>query len=405
MTRRKKLPSDAMTSLTSSRAGCVGCRRLNWSSCSTRAAARSAARWICSRSAAHRRALVDLVDHEGRVSRDGREQVVEVVRDATGELPDRLHLLRLAELFLELPSLRDVADIEHDGSDALIVEQVGEHRLAVPPLPVAVTDPEGALHRLARPVEGFEEGEEDRFEVVGVDGVDEAAVRHPRALEVPAQIALDGRARVQDGALGIEELDQLAGLEHERPESCLAVADGLLGADRVGDVLDRPADVQDPTVRAALDLDVGHDDPLFAVRPDRAPRSVVGLVPGRGATPRPRSRPRPGARPPDGTSPAWPARIRVRTRGCGRARRTRSPRPCRARTTSSRCAPSPGPTPASERSSAGSRRRGPGRARAGTPRRARAAPGGRPRGPARGRPRTRRPSPSRGAGRRCEAGR
>ena len=47
---------------------------------------------------------------------DDREQVVEIVSDAAGELSDRLHLLRLTERLL-LPSL--LADVAGDGRDEL----------------------------------------------------------------------------------------------------------------------------------------------------------------------------------------------------------------------------------------------------------------------------------------------
>ena len=51
-------------------------------------------------------------EHELPVAGDHREHVVEVVRDATGEEPDRFHLLRLGELALHETPLRDVA--QHD---------------------------------------------------------------------------------------------------------------------------------------------------------------------------------------------------------------------------------------------------------------------------------------------------
>ncbi len=47
---------------------------------------------------ADRMVLAELLDHELAVPEDAGEQVVEVVRDAAGELADRFHLLRLAEL-------------------------------------------------------------------------------------------------------------------------------------------------------------------------------------------------------------------------------------------------------------------------------------------------------------------
>ena len=49
-------------------------------------------------------------DEELAVAGDGGQQVVEVVRDATGEPADRFHLLGLAELVLELLLQRQVTD-------------------------------------------------------------------------------------------------------------------------------------------------------------------------------------------------------------------------------------------------------------------------------------------------------
>ena len=49
---------------------------------------------------------------EVRVADDGLQHVVEVVRDPARELPDRLHLLRLGELLLELALLGGVERVE-----------------------------------------------------------------------------------------------------------------------------------------------------------------------------------------------------------------------------------------------------------------------------------------------------
>ena len=55
-------------------------------------------------------ALVEGVREQLRIARDRREHVVEVVGDAAGELADRLHLLRLPQLLLELLLLGDVEE-------------------------------------------------------------------------------------------------------------------------------------------------------------------------------------------------------------------------------------------------------------------------------------------------------
>src|SRR6185503_5489139 len=48
------------------------------------------------------------------------QQVVEVVRDSSGQLPHGLHLLRLPQLLFELPALGDVAQ-QHDVSGQPVV--------------------------------------------------------------------------------------------------------------------------------------------------------------------------------------------------------------------------------------------------------------------------------------------
>ena len=44
----------------------------------------------------------ELALQEAKAAHDDGEHIVEVVGDAAGELPDRLHLVDLAELFLDL---------------------------------------------------------------------------------------------------------------------------------------------------------------------------------------------------------------------------------------------------------------------------------------------------------------
>ena len=53
--------------------------------------------------------------HERAVAEDGGQQVVEVVRDATGKVANRFHLLRLPQLLLEAMALGRLLDdhLEH----------------------------------------------------------------------------------------------------------------------------------------------------------------------------------------------------------------------------------------------------------------------------------------------------
>ena len=69
-------------------------------------------------------------DQKLAVAGDRGQQVVEVVRDAAGEAADRLHLLRLAQLYLQLVLSRQVAD---DG-DVPAGPHVGRRHEVDPPL-------------------------------------------------------------------------------------------------------------------------------------------------------------------------------------------------------------------------------------------------------------------------------
>ena len=56
----------------------------------------------------------------GRGPDDG-EQIVEIVGHAAGQLPDRFHLLRLAQRFLALAALGDVDGIGHRADDRAVL--------------------------------------------------------------------------------------------------------------------------------------------------------------------------------------------------------------------------------------------------------------------------------------------
>ena len=76
------------------------------------------------------------------VHQDRGQDVVEVVRDAAGELPDRLHLLRLAALLFDGPPLRDVLRDPRDAVDP--VGRVAHRERAIvdqPDLAVGADDP------------------------------------------------------------------------------------------------------------------------------------------------------------------------------------------------------------------------------------------------------------------------
>ena len=63
----------------------------------------------------------------GRGADDGQE-IVEIVRHAAGQLPDRFHLLRLAQRFLALAALRDVDGVRHRADDRAVLIAQRAHR-------------------------------------------------------------------------------------------------------------------------------------------------------------------------------------------------------------------------------------------------------------------------------------
>ncbi len=147
------------TSLRSSTHGCRTCLRPNARSWRISWRARSAAvsiSWMSFRSSFL--AVLDRAEREPAVAGDRGEQVVEVVCDAAGEAPDRVHLLRLAQLRLELAALVLVllafGDVAREREDQLgiAVGVADRGRLALEHDPVAVLVPHagGVAQRLAR---------------------------------------------------------------------------------------------------------------------------------------------------------------------------------------------------------------------------------------------------------------
>ena len=118
------------------------CFRENARSCCVSDAARSPARLISSTARVHRGFFIDLLQQELAVPRYHREQVIEVVRNATRQSTHRLHLLRLAELPLEFLTLllgplalADQAEYRHEifqlrgigGDREPILQRFNEH--------------------------------------------------------------------------------------------------------------------------------------------------------------------------------------------------------------------------------------------------------------------------------------
>jgi hypothetical protein len=93
----------SMLAVTAVRSRTLGstCCRLNISSCRVRPAARSAAFADLPYVGPRRIQRLQVVEEELAAGEDHREEVVEVVGDASGQTADRFHLLRLAELRFE----------------------------------------------------------------------------------------------------------------------------------------------------------------------------------------------------------------------------------------------------------------------------------------------------------------
>ena len=104
----------------------------------------------------HRRIGLDAVRHQLRIAADRGQQVVEVVRDAAGEPADRLHLLRLAQLVLELHTIADVVD---RGQNRRLAAELGDRgiRFDLDDLAILAGTAHGQLH--ARLAAGAEPGE------------------------------------------------------------------------------------------------------------------------------------------------------------------------------------------------------------------------------------------------------
>ena len=194
---------------------------------------------------------------------DGGQQVVEIVRDAAGELADRLHLLALAQLLFG-PAQRFGLrlDLRHvaAGRDQYAVARAGAPRdpaVAAVPVQVAVLDHRNA--RVGR--QGLGAGPAER-DVVGMDQVEQRAADEFGL--GPAQHPFPGRVGGQDLAVEaghqhqvVRQLPEAVAvggpglhLPLQRTVDRLELGDGLRGGDRrpgavghaahEGDVVGRP---------------------------------------------------------------------------------------------------------------------------------------------------------------------
>ena len=188
-----------------------------------------------------------------QVAENAGEQVVEVVGDTAGHLADHFHLLRLAELFLELKFLGDVVD-EHEFCGPAVHGQVEGGDLHVDDRAVlGAVPPQTGRLRLALSRRGA------LADVV--DG-------HPEELAARVAVLVDGG--VVDGEeaerLAIEDPHRVRVRIEEQAVALLAAPEGVRGGAAIGDVaLDH-----DPVGGAAVGVRAparGSDRPRSRCRP------------------------------------------------------------------------------------------------------------------------------------------
>ena len=202
-----------------------------------------------------REALAHAVERAG----DRLQQIVEIMRDAAGELADRLHLVRLAQRLLGLdelaralldPRLQQRVDVGEGGGDVLLVLDVGvgagpaadapgavAHRRAAPDVPaigaVVTAKPEFRRVGLARRG-GLLETRARLRDVLGMQHRRPAFAR--KLLRRRARVAVDLLVVPLDLASRIGEPELVGYGLREGAEPRLAFAQFLGGAHRVGDV-------------------------------------------------------------------------------------------------------------------------------------------------------------------------
>ena len=151
-----------------------------------------------------------------------------VEQRAVGEVGDRIVEGLVGELLLELLALGDVAAVEDDPADGVVVEEVGVQDLEVTQLAVL----------------GLQQALDDLGTAGGTGAAGEAAQQAPLLLGVQqrlegltdhivggvAQDALDRRALVRDRVVGAQDGDEVGGIGHQRGEPRLrGLAVNLLG--------------------------------------------------------------------------------------------------------------------------------------------------------------------------------
>ena len=139
---------------------------------------------------------------------------------AVGEAGDRVVEGLVGELVLEGLPLTDVAAIEHEAPDMLVLQQIGVLDFELKPTPVAMSKRALNADRLrafGAPVENLRE---TRTVAVGEQPVEAAPFG---LLHRVAEDSLDRRTLIVDDPVRVENGDHVARVRDQRPETCLAL--------------------------------------------------------------------------------------------------------------------------------------------------------------------------------------
>ena len=155
------------------------------------------------------------------VAENRREDVVEIMRHAAGQLPDGLHFLRLLKLFLQFLALRHIARIEDDSGHDGIVEQIISAAFEDTIRAVAMAETERELRSVPLPLQRRLKRLRDEGHILGMHELERvfAAI----LLRLVAQHRLNGMALVADGAVRFEDGDQVQRIVREPAEIRLAL--------------------------------------------------------------------------------------------------------------------------------------------------------------------------------------
>ncbi len=153
--------------------------------------------------------------HQGVLDTVGEQRTVGQLRHGVVES-------LMSKLLLERLALADVAAIEHDAVDVLVMKKVGVLDLESQRRAVPVSD--RALDRV--PVDAGRAVHLDQLREQRTIGLAQKPVE-PRSFDLVhavTQQTLDRRALVRDQAVGIQHRDEVAGVRNERAETGLALA-------------------------------------------------------------------------------------------------------------------------------------------------------------------------------------